>query len=146
MFARKPRQPESFSSRYGAGKSTARTKRSFQEHSATKSIQRSESVKASPRKEHSSPPVGRYDRSCSPGSLQTLTNFLSSQHPHLGHHHHLCRARAASLCRTRRSPLPISLLQSSLPRPIPRVECEAYQLARRAARDPLICARIPLQG
>jgi len=60
MFARKPRQPESFSSKYGAGKSTAKSKRSFQEHSLAKSLQRSESVKESPRKEHTSPPVGRY--------------------------------------------------------------------------------------
>lgn len=71
MFARKPRQSDSFSSKYGAGKSSARTKRSFREHSVAAGLQRSESLK-SPQKEHTSPPIGRSVQ-CSPLIQNTNT-------------------------------------------------------------------------
>ncbi|ERF70914.1 hypothetical protein EPUS_02437 [Endocarpon pusillum Z07020] len=60
MFVRnKPRQGESFSSRYGAGKSVSKSKKhSFRDHSVAAGVKRAESsAQPSPRKDQSSDPT-----------------------------------------------------------------------------------------
>lgn len=59
MFVRnKPRQGESFSSRYGAGKSVTKSKRSFRDHSLATGVKRAEnSTHTTPNKEQSTPPT-----------------------------------------------------------------------------------------
>jgi len=57
MFARRPQHSDSFSSRYGAGKST-KTKTSFKEKSIKVGLERTNAIRHSPRNEHTSPPIG----------------------------------------------------------------------------------------
>ena len=102
MFSRNPRHAESFSSRYGAGKST-KTKTSFKETSIKRGLQRAESARSPSTKSHTSPPVGRLVVAAHSPSLplttsSTLTSPIiticvgSEQRLFAGHEDVLCRS------------------------------------------------------
>ncbi|RMD40132.1 hypothetical protein DV735_g5009, partial [Chaetothyriales sp. CBS 134920] len=73
MFGNRPRHSESFSSRYGAGKSTRPSKRSFKEPSSNASLQRAISGRSpSSFKSHKSPPMGSSSGSTLTSAIITI--------------------------------------------------------------------------
>lgn len=105
MFARRPAQPESFSSRYGAGKSQ-KTKKSFKEVSISRNLQRTDSVRSPSSKHTTSPSTGRY---VSHSNLRR-SNTDEVKHPHISDHYYMCWSRTTTFRWPRRYTVSVTIL------------------------------------